>query len=285
MNSLRDIRRQLRSIENIKKITDAMERVAASRLKKAQSRAEDARPYAKKMREMIENLSTADVSHPLFNKREAKKIGVVIVTGDRGLSGPYNANILQKAERFLRNYSPEQVELYLFGKKSIDYFQRKKWPVAYQRTDWGGKISFHELHQFSYTLTNAFLNEALDEVWLIYTHYINVMQGKVVVEKFLNIEKTTLHPHASKDFLSYIFEPSPEEIFKALIPRYCVTLIQTVINESYAAELAARIMAMRSASKNSEEVIEKMTRVRNKIRQASITKEMIEITTGAEGIK
>lgn len=282
MTTLRDIRRRLRSVENIKKITDAMERVAAARLRRAQAKAEQSRPYASKIKEILENLASKEAIHPLFEKRETKKIGLVVISADRGLSGSYNSTILSAANRFLKKYNSDQVELILIGRKALEHFRGKEWKIRDQKTKWGGKITYLEIEQISNNLVNWFLTKEFDEIWIIYTRYITVMSGKVIVEKFLNIEKsaTTAKPVN----LNYIFEPSPEKILAELLPRYCITRVQTALNEAYASELAARIVAMRMASKNSEEMITRLTLLRNKMRQSSITKEMIEISLGANEI-
>lgn len=282
MSSLRDIRSHLRSIENIKKITDAMERVAAARLRRAQAQAEQSRPYISKLKQIVEQLAS-EFNHPLFKQREIKKTGLIVITADKGLSGSYNTSVLLAADQFLKKYTQDNIELILFGRKALDHYQRKKWPVRHQTVEWGGKISVHEIKLLSDHLVKWFLTGEFDEIWLIYTHYITIMNKKIVVEKFLNIEK----PPAEKAGMdpNYIFEPDPEEILAGILPRYCGTRIQTALYEAYASELAARIMAMRSASKNSEDLISRLTLVRNKIRQGAITKEMIEISAGAEAFK
>ncbi len=283
MSSLRDIRRQLRSIENIKKITDAMERVAAARLRKAQAKAELSRPYVVKMKEVLENLADTQATHPLFEQRAVKKIALVVMSADRGLCGSFNTNIINAAETFLKKYQPEQVDLILVGRKAIEHFRRKKWKVRREVTKWTDKVPFHEIHEFSDFLVHGFIKHEFDEVWLIYTHYISIMRRKIIVEKFLNIGKPRLDQ--VKMHANFIFEPDPDEILAEALPRFCVTRIQTILYESYAAELAARILAMQTASKNSEEMITHLTLVKNKMRQRDITREMIEISSGAEGLK
>lgn len=280
MSTLRDLRSRLRSVENIKKITDAMERVAAARLRRAQTKAEQSRPYVSKMKEIMINLSSAEFKHPLFEQREVKKIGLVVISADKGLSGSYNSNILSAADNFLKKYSPDKVELILLGRKVLEHYRKKNWIIRYQATNLAGKISYHDINIFASQLLNWFLSGEYDEIWLIYTHYQTIMSKKVLVEKFLNIDK----PDGKKQvYENYIFEPSAAEIFHEILPRYCAVQIQSALNEAYASELAARIMAMRAASKNSEEMITSLTLTRNRIRQESITKEMIEISSGAEG--
>ncbi len=287
MSNLKNIRSRLRSVENIKKITDTMERVAAARLRQAQEKAEQSRPYIQKMQQILEKIAETEVIHPLFEPRVVKKIGVIIVTADKGLCGAYNTNIIHKANAFLKKYEPEQIELILVGRKAIDYYSRRNYTIKYELPGWAENLSFHNVALFSDQLVNRFLSKKTDEVWLIYTHFVSVMQTSVVIEKFLNIGKNLFEKKkeakdpSTKKSENYIFEPGPTEILSDILPRYCVTRIQTVFYESYASELAARIMAMQTASKNSEEMIEDLTMIKNKTRQRDITREMIEITSAS----
>lgn len=284
MSSLRDIRRRLKSVENIKKITDAMERVAAARLRRAQELAENTRPYANKLKDMVEKLARAsEDTHPLFIKRPVLKRALIVVNADKGLCGTYNSNIINAAETFLRNQDSNQIALLLFGKKGIEYFKNKKWTIDFEKNGWGGRITLPEIEDFCTTLIADFLNEKYDEVWLLYTHYISIANRSNILSKFLPIDKPkNLENSPDDETVNYIFEPDAESIFPELMERYCATRIQEILYESYASELAARIMAMQMASKNSEEMISKLTRVRNKVRQEGITREMIEIASGME---
>ncbi|PJD93364.1 MAG: ATP synthase F1 subunit gamma [Parachlamydia sp.] len=281
MSTLRDIRTRLRSVENIKKITDAMEKVAAVQLRRAQGKAEQSRPYISKIKEIIEKLSTTDSMHPLFEHREVQKTGLVIISADRGLSGSYNTNILTTADNFLKKYTPDNVELILIGKKALEYYRSKKWPIRHEVTGWGGKLSFHQIKIFATQLVHWFLERDFDEIWLIYTHNITLMNRKVILEKFLNLKKPKAEEKKT-GLNNYIFEPSVDEILTEILPQYCVTRIQTALNEAFASELAARVMAMQIASKNSTDLIERLTLVKNRVRQEAITKEMLEISSGAE---
>lgn len=285
MTILRDIRRRLRSIENLKKITDAMERVSAARLRRAQVKAEQSRPYIRKMKEMVENLASVDVEkHPLFTPRgEVKKVGLIVVTGDKGLAGSYNNNVLIAADQFLDKHDKNIVELILLGRKAVDHYKRHPSKISFQLEHWTGKITFEEIRAFSEQIVNWYLEERLDEIWLIYTQFHSMSRREVRVEKFLNIEKPAEDKKSS--YQSFIFEPNATAILEELLPRYCMTRLQGALQESYASELSARIIAMQQASKNSEEIIEEMTLIRNKIRQEGITKEMIEIVSGAEAEK
>lgn len=260
-----------------------MEMVAASRLRKAQARAEMSRPYAKKLKSILDKIISAsiDLEHPLITKREVKKICLIVIAGDRGLCGSYNYTVFSSAEKMLKKYPAEKVDLIPIGRKTIDYFSNKKWKIRDKISDWGGKITYQEIEIFTKKLIEQFLNGEIDEVWLIYTHYINIAARKVMVEKLLNIDPPQSEQTGSA---SYIFEPSSSEIFAEILPRYCVTRVQTALHEAYASELAARIFSMRAATKNAEEMIEQLTLVRNKLRQSSITRELIELTSGAESL-
>lgn len=280
MASLRDIRRQIHSVENIKKITQAMERVAAVHLKRAQKKAEQSAPYAKKLKEILDKLVAMHLNNPLFLPRTVKKTGFVIVTADKGLCGSYNSSIVLEAEKFLKNYSVEDVELITVGKKAHEHFYRTKWKTHSRLENWGGKIGLEEIKNFSQKLVNLYLDGTFDEIWLMHTHYITVMNRSIILEKFLNIEKTQ-EANAYKN-LNFILEPCGSEILSELLPRYCQTRIQSALDESYASELAARIIAMQAASRNSEDLIESLTLTKNKLRQREITREMIEISAGAE---
>jgi F-type H+-transporting ATPase subunit gamma len=283
MSAIRDIKRRLKSVENIKQIAKAMEMVAASRLRRAQTKAKQSLPYTQKLHEILRKVPSNDFQHPLFEKREVKTIGLLVVAGDRGLCGSYNMNIISEALEFLSEHADKEVKLILVGTKAIDYFQSKKWPIVEQISKWGGKITFPEVQTLAKGIVSRFILKEFDEVWLVYSHFVNVMTREIKVEKFLNIEK--LEEDGPKKSLNYIYEPSAAAIYADIIPRFCITKIQNVLNEAYASELAARVVSMRSASKNADEVKERLILTRNKVRQESITKEMLEITAGAEGLK
>ncbi len=283
MSSIRDIKRRLKSVENIKQIANAMEMVAVSLLRRSQKKAKESQAYTDKIREILGKVSSDNFKHPLFEKREVKKIGVLVVAGDRGLCGSYNAHILLDTMKFLNQHSDKQVELFLVGKKAVDFFKSKKWPIRRQIIKWGGKITFSEIKKLATELVSGFTIKEFDEVWLVYSHFINILKREIRVEKFLNIEKS--HERKKTPQANYLYEPSAAEIYAEIIPRYCITKIQHVLDEAYASELAARVVSMRSAAKNATEMKEKLTLTRNKVRQENITKEMLEITAGAEGLK
>lgn len=285
MTTLRDVRKRLHSVENIKQITKAMEMVAAAQLRRVQIKAEEAQPYVSHIHQLLTDIATnaGDISHPLLEERKVKKTGIIVVTSDKGLCGSYNSNIISYVDKFLAHFSPNQVELILIGKKGVDHYLSKKWPIKHKVHEWGGKITFSQINDLAYLLMNSFFNGELDEIYVIYMHHINILSRKIVKEKFLNIEK--IKSEEKKTKIDFIFEPNLEAILDDLLIRYCSIKLQSVLDDAYTAELAARVISMKSATKNASEMIDNLTLTRNKIRQAGITKEMVEIISGSEGFK
>jgi F-type H+-transporting ATPase subunit gamma len=278
MSSLSNIRNRLHAVGNIKQITTSMEMVASARLRKAQLRAKQTQFYIAKMQELLEKINSAypDFTHPLFIKRAIKKTGLVVVTSDQGLCGAYNTRVLAAADQLLKDQQPENVALTLLGRKAIHYYQHKKWKIQSQLPGWSGKITLAQVKELSEQLVKSFLSRHLDCIWLVYTKFYTLMHREVVVEKFLPLGQPTGEKRGG---LSYIFEPNIEEIYEQLLPRYCMTKIESMLNEAYASELVARIFSMKTAAQNAQEMIEHLTLERNKIRQTGITREMLETTS------
>lgn len=285
MPTIRDIKRRIRSVENTEKTTKAMEMVAAAKLKKSELKVYQARPYAAKMQEILESLSQAslDFTSSYFQKRPVKKTLLVLITSDRGLCGAHNTYLVRKAFEFLKNYTPENLVLLLIGKKGFNFFRRRNYEIFSQYLDLAGNFNLQKAREITGQITTLFLSGQVDEVYLLYTRFKSIMSHPVVLEKFLNIEKE--NKSEKKLALDYIFEPDPQIIFEELLPRYCLTKIQMALLDAFTSEHAARMLAMSNATKNAEEMIEHLTLVRNKVRQASITKEMLEIVGGAEALK
>ncbi|MEE9555592.1 MAG: ATP synthase F1 subunit gamma [candidate division Zixibacteria bacterium] len=285
MATLRDIKRRIRSVQSTQQITKAMEMVAAARLRKAQAQVEAARPYGLKMQQMLESLASAaaGLRHPLFEERDVKKRLLVVFTSDRGLSGSYNTNIVRSASRYLKDAEPGSVSLGLIGKKGADFFKRRPYPISFSVTDLGGKIDLVRIRQVANDITNTFLSGEFDEVRLLYTSFVSMVRYRITLEKFLPVENPASD---SKGMPSdYIFEPDAESIFSTLVPRYCVTKILQATLESFASEHGSRMIAMGNATKNAGEMIDHLTLVRNKARQAAITKELLDIVGGVEALK
>jgi len=286
MATLRDLRRRIKSVQGTQQITKAMEMVAAAKLRRAQTRVESSRPYASKMQAMLDNLSraAASLSHPLFEKREVKNVGLVVVTADRGLCGSYNNNVIHRADEFLQKWKKDQVTLILIGRKGYTYFSKRPWKIKFKYLDLRGELNLARVKNITNDLVHLFLSKEVDEIHLIYTKFLSAVSYRVTQEKFLNIESKVKREDRIR-YVEYIFEPDPEKIFSTLLPNYCMTRVQMALAESLASEHGSRMIAMGAATKNAEEMIQHLTLVMNKLRQASITKEMLEITTGAEALK
>jgi F-type H+-transporting ATPase subunit gamma len=282
--SLRDIRRRIKSVESTKQITKAMEMVAAAKLRRAQTRVESARPYGLKMQQMLESLAgaAAGLNHPLFEERPVKTTLLVVISADRGLCGSYNSNILRTANRFLKEMPKDSVRLGLIGKKAVTFFKKRPVPIAFKIDQTGGKADLALVRNLANDITAMFQSGEVDEVKLLYTRFITISSSKVMVERFLPIEKPSETNNINTD---YIFEPDAAGIFGDLVPRYCLTKVLMALLESFASEFGQRMIAMGNATRNADEMIENLTLVRNKARQATITKELLDIVGGAEALR
>ena len=289
MSNLQDLRRRTRSVKNTQQITSAMKMVSAAKLRRAQEAILSARPFAKKMLEVLNSLATrADAeAHPLLRAREPKNVDVIIVSADKGLCGSFNANIMKKAERFLGGVDSDVLDLQLVGKKSRDYFKRRAFNIRHEFVDIFRELTYDTAGAVARPIIERYSDpesdERVDAVYLIYNEFKNVLQQDVVVEQLLPIQKLEFEkPEAEID---YIYEPTASEIYDAVIPRHVEYQVWHALLESAAAEHAARMTAMENASKNAKELIEQLTLTMNKVRQAAITREILEIVSGAEAIK
>lgn len=283
MATLREIKKRLQTVENIKQITSAMEKVATARLRQADPKAKHSKIFHAKLTEMMNRLknSEATASHLLLNeKKEIKKTALIVVSADGGHCGSYNSLLLQAADRFARKYAPNMLDLVLLGNKAIQNYRSKKYSVRLKVPHWGGKITHQEVQEISQQCAQWYLKGELDEIWVVYTHYVSPVKRKVHLEKFIPFisETSEIPPDAG----NLIVEPALEDLYQTFIPFYLAVKLQAVLDDAYAAELAARVFSMRTATKNAKELIESLTLYRNKVRQAGITKEMLEITSSAK---
>ena len=291
MPTLRQVKKRIRSVINTRQITKAMEMVAAAKLRKAQMRIMQVRPYSEKLTTILNHLSAAasgELSHPFFEKREIKKRTLVLITSDRGFCGSFNANLIRKATGWLADKEPEQTELVLAGKKGVDFFKRRPWEIAGRYIDWSGNLDYGKARELVDLLTNRFLSGQTDEISVIYTQFLSTAKYQIVQVPYLPVEKLgTLQPEDGGHgaHLEYIFEPSPEAIFTDIMPKYALTKMITALADSFASEHGTRMLAMGAATKNAGEMIEALTLQYNKARQAAITKELLEIVSGAEALK
>jgi F-type H+-transporting ATPase subunit gamma len=284
MPSTIDIRRRIRSVKNSQQITKAMKMVAAAKLRRAQERMFAARPYAAGLRKVLASVSTrVDISaHPLLQSREPESnVVVIVVTADRGLCGAFNANVIRAAQNFIRESAFESVSVLTIGRKGGDYFKRRPIPVR-RNVMVAQALSLDVVHEIAEGLIKDFIEEKIDGVYVVYNEFKSIMAQDVRAERLLPItrdfEDTTATDQGGID---YLYEPGPEQILSDLLPKHIEFQLYRVLLESAAAEQGARMTAMEAATKNASDMIEHLTLTYNRIRQAAITKEIIEIVSGA----
>jgi len=279
--NLRDIRRRIRSAKNIQQITRAMKFVSAARLRRAQERVVAARPYARQMLSVLNSLATRvpEHAHPLLAQRGDQKIEIVVITADKGLCGAYNTNILKEAIGFLAGHSDKSVELNILGKRARDFFRRRAFSVRHEAISVLSTLSFADAAAIAADIIQEFEKEKKDQVLLVYNEFKSVVQQRVVVEPLLPIQR--LKDLGAADRIDYLYDEPPERIFNNLLPRHVETQIFRALLEAAAAEHGARMTAMDAATRNATEMIENLTLFANKVRQAGITRELIEIVSGA----
>jgi len=285
MANLRDIRRRIQSVKNTEQITKAMKMVAASRLRRAQEAILASRPYALKMLEVLSSLAlrTNPDAHPLLVTREPKKVELVVVTSDRGLCGAFNSNIIRRAESFMAEHPEWEFSLHLVGRKAVDYFKRRDANTRKISLDILADVSLPHAIAIGKDVVENYLDDTFDQVYMVYNEFKSAIQQRVVVEQLLPIKPMDI----SEDYfpVEYTFEPSEEAVLAELLPRHINIQIYRVMLESVASEHGARMTAMGAATKNAGEMIDRLTLLYNRSRQAAITKELVEVVSGAEAIK
>jgi F-type H+-transporting ATPase subunit gamma len=294
MPSLLDIRRRVRAVKSTQQITKAMKMVAASRLRRAQERIQHARPYALEMRRVLNSLATrVDPSaHPLLDERKTPRAGgktlLFVITADRGLCGSFNTNAIKAASTFIVEDPSRQVSLGLVGRRGRDYFGRRGFEITYEQVNLFATLQFAHAKSIADAAVEAFTGGQVDSVYLVYNEFKSVISQRVVVERLLPIARLDPTPEkpqagvtAGGTTIDYLYEPSPQHLFDALIPRHVEIQAWRGLLESNAAFYAAQMTAMDAATRNSAEMIEQLTLYMNKVRQAAITREIIEVVSGA----
>ncbi len=271
MSTLRALRRRIRSVQNTQQITKAMEMVAAAKLRRAQAKALAARPYAAKITAMLQSLAgeATELDHPLFKAREVRCTALVLVTSDRGLCGAYNANLIRAAQQRLRAAAAGEIKLILVGRKARDFFRRRKAPVLAAHTPVPAEASL----EFARGLTQDLI-----------ARFLSVTRRRVVSEVFLPVGAERLEAHAAASGIT-LFEPDAERIFAELLPRYATAKLFAALADALASEYSAKMIAMGAARKNAGELIDLLTLRRNRLRQAAITRELLDIVGGAEALR
>ncbi|HKF53257.1 MAG TPA: ATP synthase F1 subunit gamma [Candidatus Acidoferrales bacterium] len=297
MPTLLDYRRRIRSVKNTQQITRAMKFVSAAKLRRAQEGVFRARPYAKEIRRVLQS-AMQRVSEPqnsLLEQRPEQRILVLVITADKGLSGPFSTNVLRRSVEYSRSLKGKDVVAIGVGRKGVEGLKRRKWKLAAEYLNVSMHVEFHHAEEISKRISELYVSKEVDAVYAIYNEFKSVMVQRLLVEKILPLNPESFAGGREKqaaggqkeesnklaETVDYIYEEPPEEIFAKLVPRYLETEIFRILLESAAAEHAARMTAMDAATTNAGELISSLTLDMNKIRQASITKEIIEIVSGA----
>jgi F-type H+-transporting ATPase subunit gamma len=285
MPTLQDIRRRIRSVKSTRQITRAMKMVAAARLRRAQERIFSARPYACEMMTLLESAAAraSGHSHPLLARRPVERTMLVLVTADRGLCGAFNANLVRATEAYLEEHRRLKVSLLAVGRKGRDAFRRRPVTMAGERINLFRKLEFTDARDIAREIIELYTRQSVDAVDVLYNEFKSIMTQRVRIERFLPIAPIT--PQEGETLVDYIYEQPPGEIFRALLPRYVEIEVYRVLLESQAAEHAARMTAMDSATNNAEELMDTLTLTMNRLRQAAITKEIIEVVSGADALR
>ena len=282
MANLKDIRDRIKSVKSIQQVTSAMRMVAAAKLRRAQERMEQARPYEQRLQEVINNL-LPDVNQDmldLLQVREVKRVGYLIVTSDRGLAGAFNTNVIKKVESEIEEIGKKNTDLFCIGRKGRDHFKKRDYSVVLEYVEFWNELDFPHAVTFGESIISHFLSGQVDEIRVVYNWFKNLGMQELRVEKLL-----PLYYEGDKNhFGDHIYEPSKKEIVESLIPRHLNVEMWKYLLESFASEMAARMVAMENATENAGEMIKSLQLQFNKVRQASITTEMLEIVGGAEAL-
>ena len=287
MPSLIDLRRRIRSVKNTQQITKAMKVVSAAKLRRAQERVLAARPYAQIIRRMLANVAQAAAEHqdgeaiPLLARRPEKRIQFLVVTADRGLAGAFNSNVIRVAQRFIQDHSDAEVQLELIGRKGRDFFRKRHRQITGEYATLFQKAPrYEDALEIAHKVIDRFAKAETDAVYLVVNNFKTMMSSRLVVTRILPLDLPE-----NLEQIDYIYEQPPEQLLESLLPRYIEAQIYRAMLESAAAEHAARMTAMEAASSNAADVIESLTLKMNRVRQASITREIIEIVSGAAALE
>jgi len=281
----RDLRRRIKSVKGTQQITKAMKMVAAAKLRRAQVRILRARPYADTLSRVLASLAErTEHTHPLLQQREVKRTWLVVVTSDKGLCGSFNHNMVRYAAKLVDSDRWPSVELVPIGKKAVDFFRKRDSTIAAAEPTVMSKVTAAEGRRIATSLIDAFSEGRADEIWIVYNRFLSLIRHETVLERVLPVEPPAA-TEAPLPNVDYIYEPDPATLLAELLPRHVEVQIQTALYDSSAAEHAARMTAMDAATKNANDMIDRLTLLYNRTRQAAITKELIEIVSGAQALE
>ncbi len=283
MANLKDIRDRIKSVKSIQKVTSAMKMVAAAKVRRAQEKMEQARPYTFALEEVIHHL-LPDIDRDmldLLEVRDIKRKAYVVVSADRGLAGAFNTNIIKIAEQEIDQFGKENVDLFCIGKKSRDYFKRRDYNIIESHIDFWNELDYDNAMMIGRSIIDHFISGKVDEIHVIYNYFLNLAHQEIKSEVLLPL----VYDKQDKEIKDRLYEPSKEKLVSSLVPRHLNIQVWKYLLESYASEQAARMMAMENATTNAKDMIKSLTLEFNKARQAAITTEMLEIVSGAEALK
>ncbi len=285
MPNLRDVKQRIKSVKNTEQMTKAMKLVSASKLRKAQEAIQTARPYAHKLREVMNHLVARcnNDLHPLLDNRTGNRVLLLVITADRGLCGGFNSNIVKMTQELIAENSDRDISLFIAGKKGLDYFQSRPYTIEDKYLGWTKDFDYLKAIEIGEMLAKLFVENKTDRIYMVYNEFKSIIQQEVIREQLLPIVPEKVEGGAN--LTDYIFEPDEETILEDLLKRYMTTQVYRAFLESSASEHGARMTAMDAASRNAKEMIGKLTLFYNRTRQAYITKELIEIVNGAEALK
>jgi F-type H+-transporting ATPase subunit gamma len=286
MPSLKDVRKRIQSVKNTQKVTSAMKMVSAAKLRRAQLAIESSRSYALKMMDVMRSLAlrTSPEAHPLLAVREPKKIELIIIASDRGLCGSFNMNVIKEAESFIREKQAEsEVRISVIGRKARDYFRRRNYDIKESHIDILRIPQYSDCVKIASNVMDGYVQEKVDEVWICCNTFVSVIKQVVILDRLLPIPP--MEVPEEEMVVEYLYEPSEEALLDKVLPENVVIQMWRCFLESVAAEHAARMTSMDSATNNAGEMIDKLTLIYNRTRQAFITKELMDIVGGAEALK
>jgi len=283
MPSTLDIRRRIRSVKSTQQITKAMKMVSAAKLRRAQDRIVSARPYAGAISQILASVASRvdPEQHPLLAERDEKRVLILVVTGDKGLAGAFNGNVIKATLGAIHERGWSEVSLIPIGRKANDFFRRRSIPIRYQAVNVFQALSLKSAGQISKMIVDDFVEDRIDAVYAVYNEFRSIISQVVHLEKLLPITRAKI----AEPTIDYLYEPSPEQILKDLLPKQLEFHLYRILLDSAAAEQGARMTAMEAATKNAADMIDSLTLSYNRIRQAAITKEIIEIVSGAQALE
>jgi F-type H+-transporting ATPase subunit gamma len=281
MANTRELRRRIKSVGNTKQLTRAMKMVSAAKLRRAQERILSARPYARRMKQVLASVAAraGQEAHPLLAVPEGDKVELVVVTADKGLCGGFNTNIIKRATRFLEEHHDDSLTVHCVGKKGRDYFKNRVYQVRQEYVDVFRQVNYDLAAGIAREVMERFIKHDLNEIYVVYNEFKSAIQQTVVVERLLPLQRAEIEDARSQQ--DYLYEPEADRLLADLLPRHVEIQMFRILLESSAAEHGARMAAMDSATNNAEDMINSLTLHLNRVRQASITKEIIEVISGA----